>query len=348
MNIRTRDGRRFNRGERKPTGPENSSTSEGGADSKAGSRADVEQRLCDVEKPVNMLFRSSGPNKRRWVPSTARERAAKWRRPSEVQGTKGEPEESELKEEGGTGPEGRSADRDEAAPAAAPSDSESRLKGDDAWPRYETMESWLDKGPDDSAGRSFDLPTLKVSQHSLLEARAAATGRRQDVQEDTLTKAKNAVEIGRSWDKELQEQAPANKRAMIWLIEPALRAKDAEGTKKQKISCMSYWTTFCAAYWLDGETYGGALPVDEDKRTLKVQDEMVILAGFGGYVVMYPRQKGKTHNSVAHAERAVSVVKAFTTREGADARRGPELRLTSIHKSKRQLKDWQKCTRRTS
>lgn len=38
---------------------------------------------------------------------------------------------------------------------------------------------------------------------------------------------------------------------------------------------------------------------------------MKILAGFAGYVVIFPRMKGKTQNSAAFAKRALGVVKAY-------------------------------------
>lgn len=172
------------------------------------------------------------------------------------------------------------------------------------------MEMWLDKGPNDGMDPILDLPALEVIQHSLVDARAAAIWQSPQDQDDTMTKARKATEAVRALERELQERAPANIKAIMRLIEPTLRDKDAEGTKKQKISCIAYCTTFCAAYWFGAEAYVGALPCDERKRTLKVQEEIAILAGFSGYVVMYPRQRGKAHNIIAHAERAVSVVKA--------------------------------------
>lgn len=60
---------------------------------------------------------------------------------------------------------------------------------------------------------------------------------------------------------------------------------------------------------MDAESYRGLLPDEEEKRILKIKEEMATFARFVGYVVMYPGQKGKNHNSVAHAERAISVVR---------------------------------------
>lgn len=56
------------------------------------------------------------------------------------------------------------------------------------------------------------------------------------------------------------------------LIEPALRANNAERTKKQKVSCISYWTTFYAAYEVDAEAYGRTLPDEGTKRFLRVPE----------------------------------------------------------------------------
>lgn len=79
---------------------------------------------------------------------------------------------------------------------------------------------------------------------------------------------------------------PDNIKAMMQLIEPTLRAKDAEAAKRQKISCISYWITFCAAYSLDAAAYRTALLQNDDAGTLTVLEEMAMLAGFAGYVVM--------------------------------------------------------------
>lgn len=63
--------------------------------------------------------------------------------------------------------------------------------------------------------------------------------------------------------------------------------------------------------WKSAENYGEPMPDEGTKRILTVQEKMAVLAGFAWYVLMYRRQKGKTHCSVAHAERAVSVVKTY-------------------------------------
>lgn len=98
---------------------------------------------------------------------------------------------------------------------------------------------------------------------------------------------------------------------MMKLIEPALKAKDVEGTKRQKVSYMAYWATFCAAYGVTGETYGGELPEDRTARMLTVQEEMATVVGFSAYVVIFRRRKGKAQNSVAHVEQAVGLVRAY-------------------------------------
>lgn len=109
----------------------------------------------------------------------------------------------------------------------------------------------------------------------------------------------------------MERSASANIKAMMKLIETALKATDADGRKKQKVSYMSYWTTFCAAYGVDGEANGRELPEDRTARLLTIQKEMATLAGFAGYVVIFPRRKGKARNNVAHSERAVGVVRAY-------------------------------------
>lgn len=130
-------------------------------------------------------------------------------------------------------------------------------------------------------------------------------------QNHVMEEAKRTIESGRGWDRELQEKAPANIKEMVRLIEPALRAKDAQGTKKQKVWRISYWTTFCAAKGLGAEKYGGPMPDEVAKRILRMHEEMAMLAGFSGYVVMYHRKKRKAHNGVSDSERAVSVLKAY-------------------------------------
>lgn len=138
--------------------------------------------------------------------------------------------------------------------------------------------------PDECVEPIIDMQTLEASQHSLMEARAAATGARARRHDG---RSQRSHRVGkRVGKKKLKEQTPANIKAMMRLIEPALQAKDAEGKKKQKISCLSDWTTFFAAYGLDAESYGGTPPRNEDGRILKVQEEMAMLAGFAGYVGM--------------------------------------------------------------
>lgn len=81
-----------------------------------------------------------------------------------------------------------------------------------------------------------DITVPEVSQHSRMEARAVAVEETMEDQRrnETLNKAKAAIETGRGWDKELQEQSPANIKAMMTLIEPALKGKDAAGTKNRR------------------------------------------------------------------------------------------------------------------
>lgn len=126
-----------------------------------------------------------------------------------------------------------------------------------------------------------------------------------------MHKTKEAIETGRAWDKDMKQNDPENIQAVMKLIEQALKAKDADGTKKKKVSYMAYWTTFCAAYGMDGEVYGGELPSDRTALILTVQEEMATLTGFNGYVVIFPRRKGKAHNSVSHGEGFVGVVRAY-------------------------------------
>lgn len=47
-----------------------------------------------------------------------------------------------------------------------------------------------------------------------MEARAAAVAEPLREQEDMLTDAEEAIETGGGWNKQLQEQAPANIKAM--------------------------------------------------------------------------------------------------------------------------------------
>lgn len=74
---------------------------------------------------------------------------------------------------------------------------------------------------------------------------------------------------------------------------------------------MAFWATYCADYSVNGEEYGRPLPDTREARVIQVQEEMVALACFAGYVVMYPRRNNKTHNSVVHVEWAVGIVKAY-------------------------------------
>lgn len=135
-------------------------------------------------------------------------------------------------------------------PVMAGVDEENGIAVEDAWPPFEDMARGLDEDKDQKADPSLDIAAPDVSQHSLMEAREAAIGKEQATQEqiNTVQKAKEAIVTGRAWDQDMQRDAAANIRAMMKLIEPALRAEDAEGTEKQKVSYICYWTTFCAAY----------------------------------------------------------------------------------------------------
>lgn len=171
------------------------------------------------------------------------------------------------------------------------------------------MARCLEWGVEEVEDPSLDIVATELDQQSLLEAREAVVGREQAHQEQKrpLDRAKESIAAEHAWE---MHKALANIRTMVRLLEPALKAKDADGTKKQKVACLSYWTTFCAAFRLDGDTYGGKLPEDADARTHAVREEMTEVVGFAGYVAMLPREKGKASNSIAHAERAVGEVRA--------------------------------------
>lgn len=309
MNLHTRDGRIFNRRESAAKRADDTAKS-GKGDVQRG----LEQELSCMEERANLLFDRPKPKKRRWDPESVKEQASKWPKLMKEGGAREDLGRAEDDHKGIT--DTADAISGEAGNAKGnrvliPVDENGSLEKAEAWPSYETMAAWLEEGSEQDAEPALDIPELEVSQQSLMDARAAPVGEAVADQDPVLEEVKGAIESGRGWYKKLQERAPANIKAMMRLIEPALKAKNAEGTKKKKVSCISYWTTFCAAYGLDAERYGRPLPGDGERRTLIVQEEMEMLAGFAGYVVMYPIQKGKSHNSVAHAERSVGVVKAY-------------------------------------
>lgn len=106
---------------------------------------------------------------------------------------------------------------------------------EDAWPPFEDMNLWLNWDTEEAADPALDIVATEIDDHSLQEEREAAVGKKQAQQEQfgLLNKAKEAINSGRQWEL---RGAPYNIRAMMRLIEPALKARDAEGTKKQKIS----------------------------------------------------------------------------------------------------------------
>lgn len=70
------------------------------------------------------------------------------------------------------------------------------LKTGDAWPPYESMSKSLEEALDQCIEPSMDMPTLEVSQHSLMESRAAANGEQyqQQEQEGTMDEARQSIE----------------------------------------------------------------------------------------------------------------------------------------------------------
>lgn len=85
-------------------------------------------------------------------------------------------------------------------------DEDGNLNHVDAWPPYEAMAKWLDEDPDHEAEPILDLPYPEVSQHSLMESRASAVGDPVQAKEQKgmLADAKEAIESGRVWDKQVQ------------------------------------------------------------------------------------------------------------------------------------------------
>lgn len=76
----------------------------------------------------------------------------------------------------------------------------------------------------------MDITVPEVSHQSLMEERVIAVGEPVPDQElnHMMEEARKSIESGRDWNREFQEQAPANIKAMMHLIESALKAKDAE------------------------------------------------------------------------------------------------------------------------
>lgn len=62
---------------------------------------------------------------------------------------------------------------------------------------------------------------------------------------------------------------------------------------------------FCEKNKVNSTTFGKRIENDEDPY-MTAWNEVHILAGFASFVLKYPRKKGKEHNTIEHAERAVS------------------------------------------
>lgn len=151
------------------------------------------------------------------------------------------------------------------------------------------------------------LEAPEINQNSLLKAMAEARDDRRGSTD--LKEARDRIQNGAGMDEQLTAQVPDNIKSMMKLFEPSLRVKGAEGTKKQKISYISYWTTFCAAYNIAANQFGSELSGSAELQKYKVKEELATLAAFAGYVIMYPRIKGKSQNSVALAESTLGVIR---------------------------------------
>lgn len=68
---------------------------------------------------------------------------------------------------------------------------------------------------------------------------------------------------------------------------------------------------FCAAYSVYIWTFGSTPQSNGEEAREQIRMEGYILAGFSSFVVMYPRKSKHSHNSAAHAERAVVAVRSY-------------------------------------
>lgn len=105
-----------------------------------------------------------------------------------------------------------------------------------------------------------------------------------------------------------------NLSGIISMNKPALEEHTTPVTKKQKLSYVNYWGSFCAAYNIDYENFWNMSDkecVEPNIRTTKRWKEIPYLAGFASYLVVFLREKNQTSNRTAHAERDIGAVRGY-------------------------------------
>lgn len=95
------------------------------------------------------------------------------------------------------------------------------------------------------------------------------------------------------------------------LMQLALDASTMAGKKRQKSSLLRYWAMYCAEFRIDMHSFGSYPQATESEAGELIRKEFLVLAGFASFVVTYPRRAGQSHNSTAHAERVVCVVRGY-------------------------------------
>lgn len=85
-------------------------------------------------------------------------------------------------------------------------------------------------------GKRSNLAAPDASQRSLLESRTSSVCNEQAFleQKSTLHRAKGFIETSSARDRDMQQSELEIIRAMMKLMGPARKGKDAEGTKKQR------------------------------------------------------------------------------------------------------------------
>lgn len=75
------------------------------------------------------------------------------------------------------------------------------------------------------------------------------------------------------------------------IIDPALKVKDAERTKKQKESCIYFSEVFCSADQIDAEEFEKEEKGTSEDIIYKVNEERLTMDAFASYVVTNHRVK---------------------------------------------------------
>lgn len=98
--------------------------------------------------------------------------------------------------------------------------------------------------------------------------------------------------------EQLQLDKPgSNLSAIISMINPALETHTTPGAKKQKMSYLRSWGSFCATYNINIDTFGEMakeVGLDSARRAENIWKEVQFLSGFAIYVVFF--QEGKPTN----------------------------------------------------